>query len=142
MSNVLAGIGRGQMEVIDDRVREKRDIHSLYRDSLEKYPGVSFLQEPDENYFSNMWLTTIIIDPDKAGVTRETIQEELEKLNIETRPLWKPMHLQPVFAHYAKYLNGTSEYLFKYGLCLPSGSNMDNETKKIIVEALRRLLGR
>ena len=98
MSNVLAGIGRGQMEVIEDRIKRRRDNFFFYKTNLEEFEGISFLEEPDKSYFSNHWLTTIIIDPKKAGTTREKLQEELEKENIESRPLWKPMHLQPVFS--------------------------------------------
>ncbi|WP_430934271.1 aminotransferase class I/II-fold pyridoxal phosphate-dependent enzyme [Saccharicrinis sp. 156] len=140
MSNVLAGVGRGQMEVIDDRVKARRDIFEFYKANLSKYDGIKFLEEPDGNYFSNRWLTTILIDEDKLGVSREKIQEELEKVNIETRPLWKPMHLQPVFDQYESYLNGVSEKLFKCGLCLPSGSNMDNTIKMSIVAFLARCI--
>jgi dTDP-4-amino-4,6-dideoxygalactose transaminase len=133
MSNVLAGIGRGQMEVIDDRIKRRRECFCLYKKELELYNGIIFLEEPSEYYFSNRWLTTILIDPKKTGFNREEIQAVLEKENIESRPLWKPMHLQPVFSSYPAYLNGTSEKLFNYGLCLPSGSNMtDKDIKKVI----------
>ncbi len=140
MSNVLAGIGRGQMEVIEERVSEKRENYFFYKEKLEQYDGISFLEEPDDRYFSNMWLTTILIDPERTGITREFIQEELEKVNIETRPLWKPMHRQPIFSHYSKYINGISDDLFKYGLCLPSGSNLDEETRLSIVKIIKVLL--
>ncbi|MGQ1785726.1 aminotransferase class I/II-fold pyridoxal phosphate-dependent enzyme [Saccharicrinis sp. GN24d3] len=134
MSNVLAGIGRGQMEVIEQRVAKRREIFQYYKQNLKDVSGISFLEEPDERYFSNRWLTTVLIDESKLGISPQKLQEELEKVNIETRPLWKPMHLQPVFEHYPKYLNGVSEKLFECGLCLPSGSNMsDSQLAKVLL---------
>lgn len=140
MSNVLAGIGRGQMEVIDERVRKRREIFSFYKKALENIEGIEFLTEPNQSYFSNHWLTTVLIDPVKTGSTREIIQKELEKSNIETRPLWKPMHLQPVFASYPSYVNGTSERLFSNGLCLPSGTNMSEDDRMRVVESIMKVL--
>lgn len=140
MSNVLAGIGRGQMEVIDERVKKRRDNFFFYRKNLEKYEGITFLEEPGKFYFSNHWLTTILIDPSKRNITREVLQKELENDNIETRPLWKPMHLQPVFSYCPSYVNGTSQELFKNGLCLPSGSNLSDEERSRILRILVRSL--
>ena len=138
MSNILAGIGRGQLEVIEDRIRERRDNFIFYKKNLLDIKGISFLEEPDKAYYSNRWLTTILIDPLKTGVTREIIQQELEKDNIETRPLWKPMHLQPVFSSFPAYLNGTSENLFQHGLCLPSGSSLTADDKlKVLGKLLK-----
>ena len=142
MSNVLAGIGRGQMEVIDDRVKRRRDNFSFYKENLGKYEGIKFIEEPDESYFSNRWLTTVLIDPSKTGISREDLQINLEKENIETRPLWKPMHLQPVFSVVPLILNGTSEYLFNKGLCLPSGSNMSDEDLHRIIGSVKKCLAR
>lgn len=140
MSNVLAGIGRGQLEVIDDRVRQRREVNAMYKHKLKDIPGMSFLNEPNEDFFSNYWLTTILLDTKKTnGVDKEAIRVELEKHNIETRPLWKPMHLQPIFKDCPAYLNGTSEDLFNRGLCLPSGSNMNNNQKEMIVEILKSM---
>lgn len=136
MSNVLAGIGRGQMEVIDERVKQRREIFRFYYESLMKYPGIKFLEEPGSRYYSNYWLTTVLIDNSRSGFSREQIQEELEKENIESRPLWKPMHLQPVFSNCLVYKNGISEDLFKYGLCLPSGSNMSSEDRERIIKII------
>jgi dTDP-4-amino-4,6-dideoxygalactose transaminase len=136
MSNILAGIGRGQMEVIEDRVRERRDNFFFYKTNLDHYNGISFLEEPTNSYFSNHWLTTIMIDSAKTGATREVLQQELEKCNIESRPLWKPMHLQPVFSSFPAYLNGTSEGHFDKGLCLPSGSNMSDNERDMVLEAI------
>ena len=138
MSNVLAGIGRGQMEVLDERIQQRRANYDFYLKSFSSYQGIEFLKEPSDAYFSNRWLTTVIIDANKTGIARERLQVELEKENIETRPLWKPMHLQPVFSSYPAYLNGVSESLFNTGLCLPSGSNMTEEQKCFVVEAIQK----
>lgn len=132
MSNIVAGIGRGQLEVIDERVAQRRANNEFYFRELGHIKGINFLRE-FEGAFSNFWLTTIIVD-DKltGGVTREDIRLALEKQNIESRPLWKPMHLQPIFKDYPAYLDGTSEMLFEKGLCLPSGSNLtDNDRERI-----------
>jgi dTDP-4-amino-4,6-dideoxygalactose transaminase len=140
ISNVLAGIGRGQMDVIEERVRKRRDNFLNYKKNLAKFEGIGFLEEPDESYFSNRWLTTILIDPSKIGITREDLQHKLEKENIETRPLWKPMNQQPVFSYCPSYLNGTSERLFNDGICLPSGSNLSDEDKERILNAIIKYL--
>ncbi len=140
MSNILAGIGCGQMQVLKERVEQRRDNFSFYREKLKNIPGVSFSWEPDNRYFSNRWLTTILIDPQKTGVTREDVRIHLEKENIESRPLWKPMHLQPVFSGCPFYLNGTSEDLFRKGLCLPSGSNLTEEDRERIISNLTNAL--
>ncbi len=125
MSNVCAAIGRGQMEVLVDRISQRRSNYDYYVKHLGAIDGITFLAEP-AGYFSNRWLTTILVDASKTnGITREDIRLALEKENIESRPLWKPMHLQPVFAGTTFYGDGTSERLFKNGLCLPSGSNLD-----------------
>jgi dTDP-4-amino-4,6-dideoxygalactose transaminase len=140
MSNISAGIGRGQMAVIDDRVRKRRDNFLFYRNNLGKYEGIKFQEEPDSLYFSNRWLTVIVIDPAKTGTTREILQSEFEMKNIESRPLWKPMHLQPVFLSCPAYLNGISEKLFNQGLCLPSGSNMSSDDLEKVMNILRKNL--
>ena len=143
LSNVLAGIGRGQMQVLDERVKQRRSNFAFYREYFDakKSNGyhITFQKEP-EGFFSNRWLTTILIDPGKnKGITRETIRLELEKDNIETRPLWKPMHLQPVFKHAPFYGDGTSAHLFDTGLCLSSGSNLTDEDRHRIKTALDKL---
>lgn len=124
MSNILAGIGRGQLEVIEDRVSKRRNNFFYYKEILGKIDGITFLEEPDDSYYSNHWLTTILVDPEKTGKTYQLLKRVLDMMNIESRPLWKPMHLQPVFSTSPAYLNGNSEKLFNQGLCLPSGSNM------------------
>lgn len=124
MSNVCAGIGRGQMQVLNDRVMQRRANYAYYVKSLQGLPGVRFLADP-EGCFSNRWLTCILVDPAKSGgISREAIRLALDAENIESRPLWKPMHMQPIFANAPFYGDGTSERLFEQGLCLPSGSNL------------------
>jgi dTDP-4-amino-4,6-dideoxygalactose transaminase len=141
MSNVVAGVGRGQLEVLDLRVRQHREINAWYRELLKDVPGVTFQSEPSTDFRSNFWLTSIVIDPAVAGTNREKLRLAFEEANIESRPLWKPMHLQPVFAGCPAYVNGTSEALFTNGLCLPSGSNIDAYGRVRIAEVLRREFG-
>jgi dTDP-4-amino-4,6-dideoxygalactose transaminase len=124
MSNVIAGIGRGQMEVIEDRVKARRRVNDFYVKLFKDVEGIEVLREPNERFFSNMWLTTITIDSQITGFTREDLRLRLLEDNIESRPLWKPMHLQPVFNEYLYYGGNIAEKLFINGLCLPSGSNM------------------
>jgi dTDP-4-amino-4,6-dideoxygalactose transaminase len=140
MSNIVAGIGRGQMEVLAKRIEQRRTINSFYRDFFKNTKGITFLSEPNSDYFSNFWLTTILIDEKTTGFNREDIRLALEAENIECRPLWKPMHLQPIFEKYPVYSNGVSESLFKQGLCLPSGSNLTNEEKNKILEVLKKFI--
>ncbi|TSA14228.1 pyridoxal phosphate-dependent aminotransferase [bacterium] len=142
MSNVCAAIGRGQMKVLSDRIARRREIHRIYRNALMQYEGVTFVDEPS-NSFSNRWLTCIVVDPKKTGgLTREDIRLKLESHNIESRPLWKPMHLQPVFAGCPFYGDGVSEQLFRDGLCLPSGSSLSDSDLEKIIAALASLFRR
>lgn len=128
MSNVLAGIGRGQMEVLEDRVAARRANFEYYREHLSNISGISFSEEID-GCLSNRWLTCILTP---SHETREKIRTALENENIESRPLWKPMHLQPIFEKALCYTNGVSEDLFERGLCLPSGSSMEeNDLERI-----------
>jgi dTDP-4-amino-4,6-dideoxygalactose transaminase len=132
MSNIIAGIGRGQLEVLDKRIARRREINSWYREILKDVPGVTFQNEPTEDFISNFWLTCILIDPSEAGIDRSALRCAFDAENIESRYLWKPMHLQPVFAKSPAYVNGTAEKLFDTGLCLPSGSNMtENDLERI-----------
>ena len=136
MSNICAGIGRGQMEVLSERTEQRRENFNYYHEHLNRLSGVSFVKEP-EGYFSNRWLTTILIDPkESGGVTREDVRLALEKENIESRPLWKPMHLQPVFKGYPYYGGKVSEQLFDHGLCLPSGSNLAVSELERVIECI------
>jgi dTDP-4-amino-4,6-dideoxygalactose transaminase len=134
MSNISAGIGRGQMEVLDKWVALRRANFDQYKKELADLP-IEFLNEPSVDYFSNRWLTTITISSNKK---RETIRLALEELNIESRPLWKPMHLQPIFKDYPYYGDGLSERLFETGLCLPSGSNMTAEEQNRVIQAIKK----
>ncbi len=170
MSNISAGIGRGQMEVLEERVKQRRAIFEHYFEALgsqwqtvdgrretgdgrreviknlelkiknSSQSGIYFLKEP-EGFFSNRWLTTVMVNPEETGgVTREDIRVALAEENIEARPLWKPMHLQPVFKDAPFYGNGISEFLFKHGLCLPSDSKMnENELERVVDEINRSL---
>jgi dTDP-4-amino-4,6-dideoxygalactose transaminase len=130
LSNVCAGIGRGQMLVLDVHVARRREINNLYRKLLKEVPGLSFHTNPSDDFKSNYWLTCIVVDPKVAGFTREDVRLQMEAENIETRPLWKPMHMQPVFEGAAYYGDGTAERLFEDGLCLPSGSALTDEDIK------------
>jgi dTDP-4-amino-4,6-dideoxygalactose transaminase len=143
ISNVLAGIGRGQLEVLKDRVSSRRNNFERYKDFFSTYNKTGFniqFQEEPTGYFSNRWLTCIIVDPkNNKGLTREEIRLAMELENIETRPLWKPMHQQPVFAYTINYLNGVSDYLFENGLCLPSGSNLTEDEFERIFNCMNTL---
>ena len=137
MSNIVAGIGRGQMEVLDERVAQRRANNQRYRKFFEGIRGVTFQTEPNSDYFSNYWLTAILIDPKlTGGISREFVRVELDAENIESRPLWKPMHLQPVYLGAKFFGSGVCELLFEQGLCLPSGSNLTEEDFDRIFVAL------
>lgn len=124
MSNICAGIGRGQMEVLDERVSRRRQIYDRYRNALSTIEGIQFPDEP-EGYFSNRWLTTPLFDRNLFPLgTPDRIRLHLETFNIESRPIWKPLHQQPVFANCIHFGNAVSDRLFEEGLCLPSGSNI------------------
>jgi dTDP-4-amino-4,6-dideoxygalactose transaminase len=136
MSNICAGIGRGQMEVLPQRIAQRRKVYDTYLQHFGNTEGISFLPEP-KGYFSNRWLTTIIIDPGVTGVTREDLRLALEAENIESRPLWKPMHLQPIFRSSRYYGSNVCETLFNNGLCLPSGSNLGDEDIERILSVMK-----
>jgi dTDP-4-amino-4,6-dideoxygalactose transaminase len=140
MSNIVAGIGRGQMEVIDDRVTQRRANNQRYRDFFVGIDGITFQTEPDTDYYSNYWLTAILIDPAKTGgISREVVRLALDAENIESRPLWKPMHMQPVYEGSKFFGSGVCEKLFEQGLCLPSGSNLTEEEFDRIYNALSEI---
>ena len=139
MSNVCAGIGRGQMEVLEQHITLRREMHQSYFDFFTKIDGVKILTEPTAHFYSNHWLSAIVIDAKKTGgKTSVDLRLALEKANIESRPLWKPMHLQPIFERYAFYGDKISQDLFENGLCLPSGSNITQEEKNRIFTELQR----
>ncbi|HOB24563.1 DegT/DnrJ/EryC1/StrS family aminotransferase [Kaistella sp.] len=127
MSNISAGIGRGQMKVLNDRIEARRKNHQFYLNLFENFEGVTVFNEPNSDYFSNHWLSAIVIDEEKAGFNREQLRLALDQENIESRPLWKPMHLQPIFESAPYFGGNVAEELFKNGLCLPSGSNLNEE---------------
>jgi dTDP-4-amino-4,6-dideoxygalactose transaminase len=137
MSNICAGIGRGQMEVLDLWVQQRRDNNKRYRDYFNAVPGISFQTEPTNEFFSNYWLTSILIDPAQTGgISREDVRLILEKQHIDSRPLWKPMHMQPVYEGSPFFGSGVCAKLFEQGLCLPSGSNLTDEDFDRIFTAL------
>jgi len=140
MSNIVAGIGRGQLEVLDKHVGLRREMNLWYRELFSKYDFISVFTEPSDLFYSNHWLSCIVVGENERGITRETIKLGLEKENIEARPLWKPMHQQPIFEKYPAYLNGVSDQLFADGLCLPSGSNLKSEDKFRIKTTLEIIL--
>lgn len=140
LSNVAAGIGRGQMMVLDDHVMLRRGMNSFYSDLFDGIEGIRVHSEPTDEYYSNHWLSCIIIDEHKCSVNRDELFSAFAKANIETRPLWKPMHLQPVFKHLPYYGEKIAERLFATGLCLPSGSNLTNNHRSQISVVIKNLL--
>mgnify|MGYP003633035634 FL=1 len=136
MSNILAGVGRGQLEVLDSHVLKRREVNTYYRKHL-NFEGIRFQSEMSSEDSSNYWLTSVKIEPELLGVDREEVRLELWKSNIETRPLWKPMHLQPLYKDCPYYGNGVSDELFLKGLCLPSGSNLTNVELERVVKAIK-----
>ena len=138
LSNICAGIGRGQMEVLEDHVNLRRSMHDFYVNFFAAIEGVTVFQEPNADFYCNFWLTCIVMDSEKLGKTREDLRLALEAEHIESRPLWKPMHLQPVFSSYPFYGGKVAEQLFENGLCLPSGSNLTEVDKARISSALYR----
>jgi len=137
MSNVLAGIGRGQMEVLDKNIASRRANNKFYKETLfNTTDGISVFKEPNENYCSNHWLSCILIDESKTGFSPETLRLFLLEKNIESSPLWKPMHLQPFFKECNYYGNTIAQSLFEKGLCLPSGSNLSSIDLKRIKSSI------
>jgi len=137
LSNICAGIGRGQMLVLQDHVDKRRENNSFYRRALSSIEGILFQTEPTDLFHSNYWLTSILIDSNKnGGKTADDLRLALDAANIESRPLWKPMHLQPVFANCPSYVNGTSEKLFNMGLCIPSSSILSEEDLKRVARVM------
>ncbi|PJJ67820.1 aminotransferase class I/II-fold pyridoxal phosphate-dependent enzyme [Chryseobacterium geocarposphaerae] len=137
MSNITAGIGRGQMEVLPDRIEARRKMHEFYVELFSEINGVDVFSEPTSDYYSNHWLSAIIIDPEITGRNREELRLALLENNIESRPLWKPMHLQPVFADAPYYGENVAEELFNNGLCLPSGSNLSDKDRERIANVIK-----
>lgn len=140
MSNVGAAIGRGQLSVLDSRVKHKRAVFERYRKLLGGVDGVSFMPSPGYGE-PNCWLTCVVLDESQAPIKAPELVAAFEQDNIESRPLWKPMHLQPVFARYPSYVNGVSERLFRSGVCLPSGTGLSDEETARIDRVLRSSFG-
>jgi dTDP-4-amino-4,6-dideoxygalactose transaminase len=139
MSNIVAGIGRGQMEVLAKHIELRRQMHTFYQELFKDIDEVTVLTEPNSDYFSNHWLSAITVDKE-ANFTREDLRLALWEDNIESRPLWKPMHMQPVFKDLPYYGEAVSEDLFERGLCLPSGSNLTAEEKDRISTRINAFL--
>ncbi|MEL1240123.1 DegT/DnrJ/EryC1/StrS family aminotransferase [Flavobacterium flavipallidum] len=141
MSNICAGIGRGQMEVLDAHVALRRKMNEFYKELFQDVAGISVFDNPNSDFDSNHWLTAIVVDSEKTnGISAERIRLALEKENIESRPLWKPMHLQPVFESYSYYGKNVAQHLFENGLCLPSGSNLSDEDRDRIKKVFSEII--
>jgi dTDP-4-amino-4,6-dideoxygalactose transaminase len=142
MSNIVAGIGRGQMEVLESRVEARRSMHDFYVNIFKDIDGVTVFSEPSEDFYSNHWLSAITVNPQITGKTREELRMAFLEDNIESRPLWKPMHLQPIFENAPFYGGGVSEKLFNDGLCLPSGSNLTEDERLRIAKVINDFFGK
>lgn len=140
MSNICAGIGRAQMQILNNNIERRREIHSIYRNNLSDIDGITVFDNPSPEFNSNFWLTTILVEPKFCGFSREDVRRAMDIANVETRPLWKPMHLQPVFSGVPHYENGTSEHLFDVGLCLPSGPCLTDVDILRVVDVIKGLV--
>lgn len=140
MSNICAGIGRGQMTILDEHIAHHRHVHEMYAKLLADIDGIELLSNPSEKFDANYWLCNITIDESKTGFNYEQLRQHLDAANIESRPLWKPMHLQPVFANCPAYVNGISEELFNKGLCLPAGPWVSDEDLQKISNEIHSLI--
>lgn len=136
MSNICAGIGRGQMTVLDEHIAHHRHVHALYEEAFRNVEGIKLMSNPDERFNANYWLCTILIDKNVTGYDYEELRQALDAKGIETRPLWKPMHLQPVYKNNPCYVDGTSERLFGMGLCLPAGPYVTDDDVRYIVDEI------
>lgn len=139
MSNICAGIGRGQMTVLDEHIARRRAIHKMYLSLLSDMEGISIMTNPSPDFNSNFWLTCIVVDAAVTGFTREDVRLHLESDNIESRPLWKPMHMQPVFEAAPYYGKDNAFTLFQSGLCLPSGSSLTDEDIYRVAASIKNL---
>ena len=140
MSNICAGIGCGQMTVLEKHIAHHRHVHALYEQAFADIEGITLKSNPAKEFDANYWLCTILIDPVVTGFDYEELRVALDAKGIETRPLWKPMHLQPVFAHNPCYIDGTAEKLFNKGLCIPAGPFVTDEDVAYIVNEIRKQL--
>ncbi len=141
MSNLLAAVGRGQLGVLDDRVERRRANYEFYRDALDDVPGIEFMPE-HPRCRSTRWLSVVTVDPTAFGSTRDDVRQALEAVNIESRPAWKPMHLQPVFADCRVRGGQVAENIFEHGLCLPSGSSLTDLDRQRVVNVIRDVAAR
>ncbi|WP_230040440.1 DegT/DnrJ/EryC1/StrS family aminotransferase [Chryseobacterium sp. Bi04] len=139
MSNISAGIGIGQLDVLEDRILKRRENHEFYQGIFENDETINLLEEPGEDFFSNYWLNTVTIEGNKSGMTKEKLKKIFSENNIETRYLWKPMHLQTLYKGYNFFGDNICGMLFEAGLCLPSGSNLSVEDKNRIADVLKNL---
>ena len=137
MSNICAGIGRGQMTVLNEHIEHHRHVHALYDKAFAAIEGITLKSNPDKCFNANYWLSTILIDPEKTGTDYEKVRVALDQKGIETRPLWKPMHLQPVYKNNPCYVNGVSEKLFNQGLCIPAGPWVTDKDVAYIVKQIK-----
>lgn len=143
LSNISAGIGRGQMTILDEHIAHHRSLAALYAELLADVDGIDFHGNPSPEFDSNFWLSTITVDPQlTGGLTADSLRRHFEEINVETRLLWKPMHMQPVFSGCPAYTNGVSTHLFERGLCLPSGPWVSHENVHMIVEEMKSRLRR
>ena len=140
MSNICAGIGRGQMTVLNEHIAHHRRIHELYKLAFADVDGIELKSNPDERFNANYWLSTILIDKNVTGFDYEELRIALDAKGIETRPLWKPMHLQPIFANSPRYEDGTAEKLFNRGLCIPAGPCVTDEDAAYIVREIKKCM--
>jgi len=142
LSNVSAGIGRGQMEVLDSRINRRRSNFARYKSFFSQFDGIIMQEEPDANFFSNCWLITAILDPIVwSDVDIQDLSKAMDEADIETRPLWKPLHMQPVYQHAMYYGDNVAENLFYRGICLPSGSNLSEDDFERIFAVFLNVLG-
>ncbi|MFY7758033.1 MAG: DegT/DnrJ/EryC1/StrS family aminotransferase, partial [Flavobacterium stagni] len=140
LSNICAGIGRGQMEVLDKHIQLRREMHAFYNELFKENDGITLFTEPNSEYFSNHWLSAITVNSEvRNGITSEQLRLRFEAENIESRPLWKPMHLQPVFEGLPYYGGNVAENLFLNGLCLPSGSNLSDSDRERIAAVINSI---
>ena len=140
MSNICAGIGRGQMTVLNEHIAHHRHIHELYKQAFADVDGIELKSNPDERFNANYWLSTILIDKNVTGFDYEELRIALDAKGIETRPLWKPMHLQPIFANNPRYVDGTAERLFSKGICIPTGPCVTDEDVEYIVREIKKCM--
>ena len=139
LSNICAGIGRGQMTILQEHITHHKHLHALYQEAFSTMPGITLHANPNEDFDANYWLSTILIDAQLTGFTPEQLRLHLASHQVESRPLWKPMHMQPVFSQSPAYVDGTSQHLFSQGLCLPSGPCVTESDIDFIIDLIQTL---